>query len=65
MTRTNCRHLFKNKGNFIFNCKLKKYEHFSETPMRYDYYRLQEVKKGLFKYGLKSEIFYLLLLYKC
>ena len=53
MTRTNCRHLFKNKGNFIFNYKLKKYEHFSETPMRYDYYRLQEIKKGLIKYALK------------
>ena len=50
MTRTNCRHLFKNKGNFIFNYKLKKYEHFSETPM---YYCLQEIEKGLFKYALK------------
>ena len=48
MTRTNCRHLFKNNGNFILS-----YEHFSETPMRYDYYRLQEIKKGLFKYALK------------
>ena len=51
MTRNNCRHLFKNKGNF--NYKLKKCEHFSETPMRYDYYRLQKIKKGLFKYALK------------
>ena len=53
MKRTNCRHLFKNKGNFIFKYKLKKYERFSETPMRYDYYRLQKIKKGLFKYALK------------
>ena len=43
----------KNKGNFIFNYKLKKYKHFSETPMRYDDYRLQKIKKGLFKYALK------------
>ena len=27
MTRTNRRHLFKNKGNFVYNYKLKKYEH--------------------------------------
>ena len=53
MTRTNCRHLSKNKGNFIFNDKLKKNEHFFETPMSYGYYRLQEIKKGLFKYALK------------
>ena len=32
MTRTNCRHLFKDNGHFIFNYKLKKYEHFSKTP---------------------------------
>ena len=53
MTRTNCRHLFKNKGNFIFNYKLKKYEHFSQTPMRHEYYHLKEIKKGIFKYALK------------
>ena len=51
MTRTNYRHLFKNKGNIIFNDKLKKYEHFSETPMRYEYHHLQEIKKRLFKYS--------------
>ena len=45
MTRTKCRHLFKNKGNFIFDYKLKKYEHVSETLMPYDYCRLQEIKK--------------------
>ena len=53
MTRTNWRHLFKNKGSFIFNYKLKKYDHFSETPMRHDYYHLQEIKEEIFKYALK------------
>ena len=36
MTRTNCRHLFRKKGSFVYNnynYKLKKYEHMSETPM--------------------------------
>ena len=51
MTKTNYRYLFKNKGNFIFNDKLKKYKHFSETPMRYKYHHLQEIKKGLSKYS--------------
>ena len=37
----------------LFSIKLKKYEHFSETPMHYDYYHLQEIKKELFKYGRK------------
>ena len=46
MTRTNSWHLFKNKDNFFFNYKLKKYKHFSETSMRYDYYRIS-VKEGL------------------
>ena len=31
MTRTNLRHLFKNKGNFIYNHKLKELGHMSET----------------------------------
>ena len=53
MTWTNTRHLFKNKGNFVYNYKLKKFEHMSETPVRYDYDRLQLIKKDLFKYVLK------------
>ena len=53
MTRTSCKHLFKNKSNFIFNYKFKKYEHFSETPVHYDYYRLQEIKNGLTATGLE------------
>ena len=57
MTRTNCRHLFKNKGNFIFNYKLKKYEHFSETPMHYDYCHLQEIKKDYLNMALNQKYF--------
>ena len=49
MTRTNCRHLFKNKGNLVYNYKFQKYEHMSETPMRGDFYYLQPTKKGLFE----------------
>ena len=45
MTRTNRRHLFKNKGNFVYNYKLKKYEHMSETPMCGDFFYLQSIKK--------------------
>ena len=32
MTWTKDRYLFKNKGNFVYNCKLKKFEHMSKTP---------------------------------
>ena len=34
MTWTRYRYLFKNKGNFVYNFKLKKYEHMSETLMQ-------------------------------
>ena len=30
MTRTNCRHLFKSKGNLVYNYKLKMYEHINK-----------------------------------
>ena len=53
MTRTNRRHLFKNKGNFVYNYKLKKYEHMSKTPMHYDFKSLQSIRKDLFKYALR------------
>ena len=53
MTRTNRRHLLRNKGNFVYNYKLKKYEHMSQTPMRGDFYYLQSIKKRLWKYALK------------
>ena len=49
LTTTNYRHLFKNKGKFVFNYKLEKYEHLSETPMRYDFYHLQNVKEKMQK----------------
>ena len=53
MTRTNRRHLFRNKDNFGYNYKLKKYKHMSETPMRGDFYFLQSIKKDLLKHALK------------
>ena len=53
MTRSNCRHLFRNKCNFVYNYKLKKYKHMSETPMRKDFYYLQPINRGLFKHVLK------------
>ena len=45
MTWTKDRYLFKNKGNFVYNYKLKKFEHMSKTLMQYDYKNLQKVKK--------------------
>ena len=53
MTRTNHRHSFKNKGNLVYNYKLKKYEHMSQTPMRGDIFYLQSIKKDLSKHALK------------
>ena len=53
MTRTNYIHLFKNKGKFVFNYKLKKYERLSETPLRYDFYRVQNVKDRWYKHDFK------------
>ena len=42
MLRTNYRHLFKNRGNFVYNYKLKKYEHMSKTPMRGDLFTVNK-----------------------
>ena len=53
MTRTNLRHLFRNKGNFDYNYKLKKFEHMSNTPMRGNFYHIQLIKKDLWKHALK------------
>ena len=47
MTWTNRRDLFKNKGNFVYNCKLKKFEHISKMPMHYDYNSLQQIRKDV------------------
>ena len=41
------------KGNFIYNYKLKKFEHMSETPVHGNFYRMQSIKKELFKHELK------------
>ena len=53
MTRTNLKHLFRNKGNFVYNYKLKKFEHMSNTPMRGNFYHIQWIKKNLWKHALK------------
>ena len=45
MTWTNRRHMFKNKGDFVYNYKLKKFKHMSKTPMFNDYNYLQRVRK--------------------
>ena len=60
MTRTNCRHLLKNKDNLVYNYKLKKYEHMSKTPMRGDFYYLQSIKRDYLNMSLdrKSFIYY-------
>ena len=49
MTWTNRKHLFKNKGNFVYNYKLKKFEYMSKTPTCHDYHYLQIIRKDLFK----------------
>ena len=53
MTHTRYRYLFKNKGNFVYNYKLKNYEHMSETPMRYNFKEIEDIKKDLRKHVLK------------
>ena len=49
MTQTNFRNLFKNRGNFAYNYRLKKYEHMSKTPMKCDFKKMQNIKKDLWK----------------
>ena len=50
MTQTSYRFLFKNKGYFVYNYKLKKYEHMKNTPIHDDFKRIQDFKEGaLFK----------------
>ena len=53
MTQTRYRYLFKNKGNFVYNFKLKKYEHMSETSMRHNFKEMQDIKNDLWKHVLK------------
>ena len=49
MTQTEDRYLFKNKGNFVYNYKLKKYMQINFTPMHYEFKDIQEFKKDLWK----------------
>ena len=49
MTQTKDRYLFKNKGNFVYNYKLKKYMHMNFTPMHYEVKDAQEFKSDLWK----------------
>ena len=44
MAWTNRRDLFKNKGNFVYNYKLNKFEHMSKEPMHYDCNFLQQIR---------------------
>ena len=44
MTQYGIRHLFKNKGNLVFNHKLRKYVHISKTPMKYYFHYTETVK---------------------
>ena len=53
MTHNRFRHLFKNKGNFVYNFKLKKYEHMNKTPMHHEFKYMQEIKKELWQHVLK------------
>ena len=45
MIWTNRRYLLRNKGNLLYNYKLKKFEQMSETPMWYDYKYSQNIRK--------------------
>ena len=57
MTKTNRRHLFRNKGNFVYNFKLKRYEHMSQTPMRGNFHYLQSIKKTYLSMSLNKKYF--------
>ena len=53
MTRTRHRFLFKNTGYYVYNYRLKKYEHMNDTPMNHDFKWMQRFKKEyLFKNAL-------------
>ena len=45
LTWTRQRCLFKNKGNSVYNYKLKKFEHMAETPMCFELNYLQDAKE--------------------
>ena len=53
MTHTRNGFLFKNKGYFVYNYKLKKYEHVNDTPMHRDFKSMQNFKEEyLFKHAV-------------
>ena len=41
--------IYSKAGNFVYNYKLKKYEHFNNTPMYYEFKDMQEIKRNLWK----------------
>ena len=49
MTETRDRCLFKNKGCFVYDYKLKKYEHMNNTPMHNDFKEMQKFKQHSWK----------------
>ena len=57
MAQTRHRYLFKNKGNFVYNYKLKKFEHVNNTPMHYEFKDTQEFKQDLWKNVLHKKYF--------
>lgn len=64
LTQTNCRHLFKNKDNFVYIYKTKKYEHINKTLMHNDFQYLLKKRKKCATCPSVKKIFYLLLSYK-
>ena len=49
LTQTRFKYLFKNKGNFVYNYKHKRYGHMNETSMHYEFKYIQEIRKDLMK----------------
>lgn len=49
ITQTRDSYLFKNKCYFVYNYKLKKYEHMNNTPMHNHFKEMQKFKQHLWK----------------
>ena len=45
MTQTSHRFLFKNKGNYVYKYRLKKYEHMNDTTRHHNFKWMQQFKK--------------------
>ena len=41
--------IYSKAGNFVYNYKLKKYEHMNNTPVYYEFKDMQEIKRNLWK----------------